>query len=147
MQSLTGELEKQFPLDTLLNTVSIPFIRAQLERNRGNAAQSVQLLEPARKFDVYGEFWPQYVRGQAYLKLKNVGQASSEFQSIIDHRGWYPVSPLYPLAYLGLARTAVVKGDTAQARKSFQDFFTRWKDADSSIPILIEARKEYEKLQ
>ena len=146
-QSLIGELEKQFPLDTLLNTVSIPLIRAQLELNRGNAAHAVQALEPARKFDVYGEFWPQYVRGQAYLKLKNAAQGSSEFQSIIDDRGRYPVSPLYPLAHLGLARAAVVNGDIAKARRSYQDFFTLWKEAESSIPILIEARSEYEKLK
>jgi eukaryotic-like serine/threonine-protein kinase len=146
-QSLIDEAAKQFSLDTLLNTVSVPLIRAQIELARGNAAQAVQLLEPARKFEAYGEFWPQYVRGQAYLKLKNGAQAASEFQSIIDDRGWYPLSPLYPLAHLELARAAVLNGDMATARKSYQDFFTLWKDADSSLPILIEARKEYEKLK
>jgi eukaryotic-like serine/threonine-protein kinase len=146
-QSLIDETAKQFPLDTLLNTVSVPLVRAQIELARGNAAQAVQLLEPARKFDAYGEFWPQYVRGQAYLKLKNGAQAASEFQSIIDDRGWYPLSPLYPLAHLELARAAVLNGDMATARKSYQDFFTLWKDADSSLPILIEARREYEKLK
>jgi hypothetical protein len=30
---------------------------------------------------------------------------------------------------------------------SAQDFFALWKDADPDIPILIEARKEYEKLK
>jgi serine/threonine protein kinase/tetratricopeptide (TPR) repeat protein len=146
-QALIDELAKQFPLDSLLNSVSIPLVRAQLELNRGNASPAINLLESARKFEVYGEFWPQYVRALAYLKEKNGSQAAAEFQTIIDHRGWYPLSPLYPLAHLGLARAAALSGDTSKARKSYQDFFTLWKDADSANRVLNEARAEYDKLK
>jgi tetratricopeptide (TPR) repeat protein len=141
------EVSKAFPHDTLLNTISIPIARAQLELNRRNAAQVIQLLEAAKKYEVAGEFWPQYLRGQAYLKLGNGAQAATEFKTIIDHRGWYPVSPLYPLAELGAARAAVLSNDKVKARKYYEDFFTLWRDADSTIPILIEARAEYEKLK
>ena len=54
---------------------------------------------------------------------------------------------LYPLADLGLARAAALQGDATTARKAYQDFFAFWKDADNDIPILIEAKKEYEKLK
>jgi hypothetical protein len=37
----------------------------------------------------------------------------------------------------------VLAGDPAKARKSFQDFFALWKDADQKLPILIEAKKDY----
>ncbi|PYS58387.1 MAG: hypothetical protein DMF74_23980, partial [Acidobacteria bacterium] len=70
-----------------------------------------------------------------------------EFQKILDHRGWDPLSPLYPLAHLGLARAAVLTGDSEKARKAYQDFFALWKDADADLPILITAKKEYEKMQ
>jgi hypothetical protein len=40
-----------------------------------------------------------------------------------------------------------MQGDPLQARKSYQDFFTIWKDADQEIPILIEAKREFEKLK
>lgn len=146
-QALTDELSKHFAADTLLNTVSLPLIRAQLELSRGNSAQAIALLEPARRYEVYGEFWPQYIRGQAYLKQKNGAQAAIEFQTIVDHRGWYPLSPLYPLAHLGLARAAVFNGDNAKAHKLYQDFFAFWKAADTAIPILAGARAEYEKLK
>jgi serine/threonine protein kinase/tetratricopeptide (TPR) repeat protein len=146
-QSLIDELSKQFEFDTLLHSNSIPIVRAQIELNRGNAAKALELLEPARKYEVYGDFWPQYLRGLAYLKLKNGAQAATEFKTIIDHRGWYPLSPLYPLAHLGLARTAALNGDNAKARKSYQDFFLLWKDADSTIPMLVEARAAYDKLK
>jgi tetratricopeptide (TPR) repeat protein len=146
-QSLIDELSKRFPDDTLLSAVSLPLMRAQLELGRGNGAPAIQLLETARGYEVYGDFWPQYIRGQAYLKQGNGAQAATEFQTIIDHRGWYPLSPLYPLAHVGLARAAVLSGDNAKARKAYQDFFALWRDADVTIPILTVAHQEYDKLK
>ena len=146
-QTLIDELMKRFPLDTLQKMVSIPITRSQIELTRGDSSPVIQLLESSRKYEVAGEFWPQYLRGQAYLKQKKGAEAAKEFQTIIDHRGWYPLSPLYPLAQLGVARAAVIEGDAAKARRAYQDFFTLWKEADTSIPILVVARQEYEKLK
>jgi serine/threonine protein kinase/Flp pilus assembly protein TadD len=146
-QATVDELSKQFPQDTLLVTISIPIARAQMELSRGNAAQVIQLLDAARKYEVAGDFWPQYLRGQSYLKQGNGALAAVEFKTILDHRGWYPVSPLYALAHVGAARAAALSGDNARARKYYQDFLQLWKDADSTIPILIEARAEYAKLK
>jgi hypothetical protein len=64
----------------------------------------------------------------------------------LDNRGWSPVSYFYPLAYVGLARAAALQGDTAKARKYYEDIFALWQDADTDSTILVEARKEYEKL-
>jgi len=94
-----------------------------------------------------GFYYQNYLRGQAYLGERKGAEAASEFQKILDHRGWSPLSPLYPLAHLGLARAAVLQGDPTKARKSYQDFLALWKDADADLPILIEAKKEYEKLK
>ncbi len=146
-QASIDELSKRFSQDTLLGTVSIPIARAQMELNRGNAPLVMQLLDGARKYEVFGNFWPQYLRGQAYLKVGNGTLAAAEFKTIIDHRGWYPVSPLYAMAHVGAARAAVLKGDSAEARKSYQDFLQLWKDADPTLPILVEARAEYAKLK
>ncbi len=123
-------------------------IRAQLELARGNGAQAVQLLESARKYEVYGDYWPQYVRAQAYLKQGNGAQAVAEFRYILDHRGWYPA-----LADLGhslnwaMARAYALVGDNGNARKAYQDFFELWKNADPTVPVLVEARQEYDKLK
>ena len=87
------------------------------------------------------------MRGQAYLAQSKGKEAAAEFQTILDHSGWAPVSALFPLAHLGMARSAVLQGDTDKARKSYQDFFALWKDADQDIPILIKAKKEYEQLK
>jgi serine/threonine protein kinase/Flp pilus assembly protein TadD len=146
-QLLIDELARAYPLDTLLNTTSIPIIRAQMELSRGSAAVAVQLLESAHKYEGFGEFLPQYLRGQAFLKQHDGAKAEAEFKTILDHRGWYPVSPLYPLAQLGFARAAAMNGDRATARTAYQDFLALWKDADASLPALVAARAEYEKLK
>jgi len=145
-QSLMDEYSRQFPKNTFWNVVNAPLYRAQIELHSDNAAQAIKLLESAHRFESSGNFGPQYVRGQAYLKLNKGAEAAAEFQNILSHRGWSVRGVLYPLAYVGLARGAVLQGDTANARKAYQDFFALWKDADSDNPILIEARKEYVRL-
>jgi hypothetical protein len=50
-------------------------------------------------------------------------------------------------AHLGLARAAALTGDVAGSRKAYQDLLAMWKDADGDLPIMIEAKKEYERLR
>jgi eukaryotic-like serine/threonine-protein kinase len=148
-QSLIDELQKRFPKDTPTNSVFIPVIRAVMEMNRGNTTQALELLRPASRFE-FGNltgFWLTYIRGQIYLRQKSGNEAVAEFQKILDHRGVDPISPMYPLAHLGLARAAVLASDSARARKEYQDFLALWKDADAALPILMEAKKEYEQLK
>ena len=146
-QALVDECAKRFPKDTLGKVMWLPMIRATIELRRNNPAHAIVLLEGAKQYEAAAQFWPPYTRGQAYLKLGKGAEAASEFQKILDHRGWDPLSPLYPLAHLGLARAAVLTGDTSKARQAYQDFFALWKDADPDLPVLIEAKKEYEKLK
>lgn len=88
---------------------------------------------------------PSYLRGQAYLQQRS-GKEAAEFQAILDRRGADTFSSLHVLAHVGLARAAVLTGDLAKARKQYQDFFAAWKDADPDLPVLLQARKEYEAL-
>jgi eukaryotic-like serine/threonine-protein kinase len=145
-QTITGELVKRFPTDTLLNNVSLPLVHAQNEMQRGNPALAVQSLETAGLYEGSALFQIAYLRGQAYLDLRRGADAAAEFQKILDHRGLQTASPFYPLAHLGLARAAALAGDTTKARSAYQDFFALWKDADPDIPILQQARREYAKL-
>jgi hypothetical protein len=46
-----------------------------------------------------------------------------------------------------MARGFAYAGETAKARKAFQDFFALWKDADPDIPILKQAKAEYAELR
>lgn len=151
-EQLIGEAARESPTDTILNNVSIPVAQAIIEIGRNNPGKAVALLEAARPYDLgtgpgSADYWPIYVRGEAYLKARDGVKSAAEYQKILDHRGIDPSSPLYALAHLGLGRAYAAQGDTAKARTAFQDFFGVWKDADPDVPILQQAKAEYEKLK
>jgi eukaryotic-like serine/threonine-protein kinase len=154
-ESLIADLGKRFPLNTGVQSVWLPTIRAQVEIARGNPAKAVELLETASPYEL-GEWiaalfnsclYPVYVRGDAYLALHQGDVAAAEFQRILDHRGVVWNCPTGALAHLGIARAYAASGDAAKARTAYQDFFALWKDADPDIPILKQAQAEYAKLQ
>ncbi len=144
-QSLIDELAKRYPLDTIINAVSLPVARAALALQRGEASKAIDLLRPAAAYDIT-ESSPVYIRGIAYLKAQTGAEAAAEFQKILDHKGIFGTLPVYALSYLGSARAYALAGDSTRSRKAYQDFLARWKDADPDIPILIEAKREYAKL-
>jgi tetratricopeptide (TPR) repeat protein len=146
-QAHANRFTAQYPNDTRLNGIWLPLTRAALELQRGQPAQALELLAPVTRYEAAAEFQPQYLRGLCYLRLGKGAEAAAEFQKILSSQGQtdFLVSTLYPLARLGLARAAAVKGDTAEARKLYEEFFALWKDADPDLPILIEAKKEYAK--
>ena len=137
------------PPEGYVDKVTVPEFRAAIELKRGNAAHALELLEPAANvesgwFDVYQ---PAYLRGEAYLQAHRGQEAVAEFQKIIDHRSIVASGVIGALAHLGLARAYVLQQDNAKARSAYNDFLTVWKDADSDIPILKQAKAEYAKLK
>ncbi len=146
-QPLIEELEQKHPKDTMVNQVWLPEIKAAIELRKNNAQAALELLETTKRYDAAAAFLPQTLRSLVYLKLGQGAQAAAEARKILDHRGHGSLSTLWPLAHLTLARASVMQGDTARARTSYQDFFTLWKDADRDIPILIEAKREFESLK
>jgi tetratricopeptide (TPR) repeat protein len=155
-EALMEALQKKFPSDTIINGYWVPTIRATIEINRSNPSKAIELLEVATPFEQglvlsnlkFGAFlYPPFVRGQAYLQMRDGAKAASEFQKILDRRSMVVNNPLFPLAYVGIARAYVLQGDKAKARAAYQDFFALWKDADPDVPILIAAKSEYAKLK
>jgi serine/threonine protein kinase/tetratricopeptide (TPR) repeat protein len=148
-QAIEDDLDHRFPDDLLLHQVNLPCVRALIELQRKAPEQSVQALEAVRPYESGASvaFLPTYIRGQAYLQAKRGTEAVVEFQKIVDHPGINPTGAEQSLAKLGLGRAYVAAGDTAKGRAAYQDFLALWKDADSDIPILKEAKAEYAKLQ
>jgi len=152
-EKLIAALVKEYPTDTVLNKGELAVARAAVGLQRKQPAQAVDALEAARTFERGSgptapvDFWPFYLRGEAYLDLHDPAKALVEYQNIADHRGLSPVSPLYVLARLGAGRAYAQQGDGTKARVAYQDFFAFWKDADPEIPTLKQARIEYAKLK
>ena len=146
-QILMNETTQRNPKNVLTQAVWLPVAQAAIELERGQFAKAIELLEPAIPYESASVFWPTWLRAQAYLKMKKGAEAAAEFQKIIDHRGWEPVSLLYPLAHLGLARAALLQNNPAQSRSEYEKFFRWWKDADADLPVFIDAKKELEQLR
>jgi eukaryotic-like serine/threonine-protein kinase len=152
-EKLAAELDKTLPLDTLVQRYWLPTIRAAAALERKDPKRAIELLKVASTIElgqptglvVY--LCPAYLRGEAYLMLRDGNAAATEFQKFINHRGLVSNFPWGALARLGLARAYAMQGNTVKARPAYRDFLTLWKDADPDIPILKQAKAEYAKLQ
>jgi eukaryotic-like serine/threonine-protein kinase len=154
-QSLADDLVRLFPEDTIVRLNYLPTLRAQLALNQKHSARAIETLQIASPYELSTpanptlslELYPVFVRGQAYLQAHEGSEAAVEFQKILDHRGLVNFAPIGALARLGLARAYALQRDTSKARIAYQDFLTLWRDADSNIPSLKQAKAEYAKLQ
>jgi serine/threonine protein kinase/tetratricopeptide (TPR) repeat protein len=151
-EGLVRDFNVRFPDNTLLNALDLPVVHAAVQIRMGNSSRAVQLLEPGRSYqwgtqpDSIPPIEAAYVRGQAYLSLRDGKSAAVEFKSVVDHATLFPAQPIHTLAHLGVARAYTLTGEPDKARKAYQDFFALWKDADPDIPILKQAQAEYAKL-
>ncbi len=152
-EKLASELDKTYPLDTIVQRYWLPTIRAAVALERKDPNRAVELLKETGTLELGQEtqatisLSPIYIRGEAYLMLHDGNSAAAEFQKFIDHRGIVVNFPWGALARLQLARAYAMQGDTAKAKSAYQDFLTIWKDADPDLPILLAAKSEYVKLQ
>jgi DNA-binding winged helix-turn-helix (wHTH) protein/tetratricopeptide (TPR) repeat protein len=163
-QFLAQEIIKRYPLDTQVQSLWLPAIRAQLALNRKDPAEAISSLQSLSPPMEYGQIvwvenmtclYPTYIRGQAYLAAGQGKEAAAEFQKILDHSGIVWNCWTGALARLGVARADALQAknatsaDAARTRTlaAYKDFLTLWQGADPDIPIYKEAKAEYAKLQ
>jgi predicted Zn-dependent protease len=163
-ESLAQDLGKRFPLDTQMQSLWLPAIRAQVALDENHPAPALTSLQAASAIE-FGTIpfvnnasclYPTYVRGEAYLAAGQGSAAAAEFDKILNHNGIVWNCWTGALAHLGLARANALQSRTSQgadanaargrALAAYKDFLTLWKDADPGIPILREAKAEYARL-
>ncbi|HVI07510.1 MAG TPA: protein kinase [Candidatus Binatia bacterium] len=164
-EKLAEQLNGQSPLDTQMQALWLPAIRAQSWLNRRNPGAAVRAF-PAEGAVEFGQIsfatnlsclYTTYLRGQAYLAYGQGHEAAGEFQKILDHSGIVWNCWTGALAHLGLARANALQaktlqgadGDAARVRAlaAYKDFLTLWKDADPDVPVYRQAKSEYGRLQ
>ena len=164
--SLVQDLNQRFPLDTQMQSLWLPAIRGQLALDRKNQSDALNSMQAAAAPIEFGQIifvanlsclYPTFIRGEAYLAAGQGKEAAAEFQKILDHSGIVWNCWTGALARLGVARANALQARTSQgadadaarvrALAAYKDFLTLWKDADSDIAILKEAKAEYAKLQ
>jgi eukaryotic-like serine/threonine-protein kinase len=165
-EALADDFAKRFPQDTLVNFIYIPSIRGQAAVARRDSAKALDALQPTVPYELGQQagnsalapaLYPVYIKAEAYRLARDGHKAAAEYQKILDHRGVVVNGPIGCLAHLGLGRAYALEAQSAQAadaeslrakaRTAYQDFFALWKDADTDIPILQEAKGEYVKLK
>ena len=89
---------------------------------------------------------PAVARSMAFLGDGHPDHAARILSVMVERKAanW---GPAYPAAQVLLARAQKQMGDIAGARKTYEQFFAFWKDADPDIPILRQARTEYSRLK
>ena len=146
--ALVGELERRYPQATHPQRVAVPVTTAIGALRARDYRRVIELLTPVKLYDhsPWSEFWPPYLRGQAFLALGQPREAAAEFKAILDRRGESPIAQLYALAQLGAARAAAASGNAGNAREAYDSFLEAWRDADPELVSLREARAERARL-
>ena len=148
-----------------MQSLWLPAIQAQLALDRKNPASALNALQAATHIEL-GQIlfvanisclYHVYVRGEAYLAAGQGSAAAAEFQKILDHSGIVWSCWTGALAHLGVARANALQARTSQgadadaartrALAAYKDFLSLWKDADTDIPLLKQAKEEFAKLQ
>ncbi len=146
---LVQAIADRSPEATVVKGNYLPVVRAALALHAGDPSSAVGALAPAL---AYGPGWlghpllAIYLRGQAYLALKDGAKAAAEFDRL--RGGNCTTDSNFPcaLAELQLARAHAIEGDVETSRAEYERFMEQWKDADAGMPVLQAAQTEYGKL-
>jgi tetratricopeptide (TPR) repeat protein len=155
--AIAAKLDKDHPEDTQVQSTYVPTLRALSALARNDAPKAIGLLEVNRRYEFaipplafnhfFGNMYPLYVRGVAYLAMQREQDAAAEFSRLLAHPGLAADDPVDAAARRQLARALALAGDRAKTQSAYDDILTLWKNADPGLPILKQTKAEYERLQ
>src|SRR6266404_2000043 len=150
-RKLADSIDRAAPSDTVIQHYGLPTIRAAMKLAANDPGGAVEILRATERYEMseasFNSVYPAYIRGLAYLQMHQGRQATQEFQKLLDHPGIVGRNVIGALSHLQTARAAKLAGDSPAARKSYEEFLTLWKDADSDLPVYQQAKAEYAKMQ
>jgi len=149
--SFVSEIQRSRPNDTIAQNVAVPMIQAIVNMHPSGSAKpapekAIDLLNTSALY-MRSNPGVLYARGLAYKHAGRYEEAAQDFQKILDWKPLHGPDYMAPAAQLELGRVYQKQGDTAKARIAYQNFLAMWKDADPDVPLLLQARAEYAKLQ
>jgi len=148
--SVADEIQRNHPNDTIAQNVAVPTIRAAVclfpvNHGKPDPAKAIDLENTAALY-ARGSSGVFYGRGLAYRQAGRLAEAQQDFQRVAEMRTHGPDASVIA-AQLELGRVYQLQGDTAKARIAYQNFLAAWKNADPDVPLLLQAKAEYAKLQ
>ena len=140
-----AEHEADANSSTLHEYVDLPKFRALLAMSEGHPQKAIEALEPARPYEL-ADYSVLSLRAAAYEHAGQPDEAIAEYEEILANPGIDPTSPVYPMAYLRLARLYASRHNLVRSRAAYESFLAAWKLADADLPLLKAARSELKSL-
>jgi tetratricopeptide (TPR) repeat protein len=148
--SIADQIERTRPNDTIAQNVAVTTIRAvtYLFPSKGAKADPAKAIDLENTAALYARAnsGVLFGRGLAYRQAGRLAEAQQDFQRILELKTRGP-DVLIVAVQLELGRVYQKQGDIAKARIAYQNFLAAWKDADPDVPLLLQAKAEYAKLQ
>jgi Flp pilus assembly protein TadD len=155
-EALAARLDKAHPEDTQVQATYVPTLLALAALERNDPRKAIDLLEANRRYEFgipplafnhfFGNMYPLYVRGLAYMSMHREEEAAQEFSRLLAHPGLATGDPVEAVARRQLAR-ALAPGGKAKAQSAYNDILTLWKNADPDLAILKQTKAEYASLR
>jgi tetratricopeptide (TPR) repeat protein len=155
--AIAAKLDRDHPEDTQVQATYVPTLRALAALARNDAPKAVDLLEANRPYEFaipplafnhfFGNVYPLYIRGLAYMAMHREQDAAAEFSRLLAHPALAVGDPVDAAARLQLARALALAGDKTKTQAAYNDILTVWKNADAELPILKQAKAEYARLR
>jgi tetratricopeptide (TPR) repeat protein len=149
--AIVDEIRRTRPNDTIAQNVAVPMAQGIASLSLTGPAKpapekAIDLLNTAALY-ARASSGVLYARGLAYKHAGRYEEAAQDFQKILDLRPLHGPDCMTPAAQVELGRVYQKQGDTAKARIAYQNFLAMWKEADPDVPLLLQAKAEYAKLQ
>src|SRR5258706_4859201 len=149
--SFVSEIQRSRPNDTIAQNVAVPMIQAIVNMHPSGSAKpapekAIDLLNTSALY-MRSNPGGLYARGLAYKHAGRYEEAGHDFPKILYWQPLHGADYMGPAAQLELGRVYQKQGDSAKARIAYQNFLSMWKDADPDVPLLLQAKAEYAKLQ
>jgi tetratricopeptide (TPR) repeat protein len=144
--AMFGSLRKRFSTDATFTSVWVPATEATRHLLAADYPAALEALTNSAHLERrHGQL--ALLRGQALLGLGRANDAIPAFERAYGLR--YVSAPTVwgTVAQVWLARAHAKAGDSASARRTYQDVFAAWKDADADLPLLVQAKAEYAALK
>jgi eukaryotic-like serine/threonine-protein kinase len=132
------------------NTISLyldrPMLQAMIDLKTGKPAEAVKDIEPAQKYQMR-DYGVPLLRAAAETEAGMLDKAADDYRLVLANPGHFPVWPGHSFTHLYLARVLVRQRKLDEARAEYRTFLEIWKNADVDVPLLIQAKEEYAKIQ
>jgi tetratricopeptide (TPR) repeat protein len=151
-RELEQQVRRERPKDTLIQNFCLPSIDAAIALREQEPQAALATLHASLGYEFanvpgFGNLYPVYLRGLAYMEAEQPQLAIVEFRKVLDHPTLVGFSVLGPLSRLQIARAyAATSAGSSVALDSYEAFLNTWKSSDQSLAVYRAAKAEVTKL-